>query len=69
MNLDFFLAIRKSFLCEMGGMASFGNETSEGSQSFSLKKSYFPPIHASFLPQNFPTIQYLASFPSSYSAK
>ena len=51
-----FVAIRESFVHKSGGMVSFS--TAQASNPRTPGKSYISPIHESFLPQKFPTIQY-----------
>ena len=54
-----FVAICKSFLCEIWGHGILWHGTSEQSVKVFSTKSYFSPICKSFLPQKFPAIQQL----------
>jgi len=54
-----FVAIRKSFLCKIWGVASFGIAKASNLRKFSPRKSYFSTIHESFLPRKFPAIQHV----------
>ena len=56
-----FVAICKSFLCKIWGMAFFGAAKASNLRKFSPRKSYFSPIHGSFLPQKFSAIWYKLS--------
>ena len=48
----------KVFSIKFGAVASFGSAKVSNPQKFSLQKSYFSPIHESFLPRKFPAIRY-----------
>ena len=54
-----FVAIRKSFLHEIWGVASFGMAKASNPRKFSLRKTYFSPICKSFLPWKFLAIRYV----------
>ena len=54
-----FWAIRKSFLCKIWGVASFGTAKASNPRKFSPRKAYFSPIRESFLPRKFPAIRYV----------
>ena len=47
----------KVLFTKFGGMVSFGVAKVSNLWKFSLQKSYFSPIHESFLPQKFPAIR------------
>ena len=57
-----FVAIHESFLREIWGMVSFGAAKASNPWKFSLWKTYFSPIHESFLPQKFPAIRYITEW-------
>ena len=57
MNFTVLWLFAKVFSTKFGGMASFGAAKVSSPQKFSLQKSYFSPIHESFLPQKFPGIR------------
>ena len=48
----------KVFSTKFGGVASFGTAKASNPRTFSLRKSYFSPIHESFLPPTFSGIRY-----------
>ena len=54
-----FVAIRKSFLRKIWGVASFRTAKVSNLRKFSPQKSYFSTIHESFLPRKFPAIRHV----------
>ena len=57
-KLQGFIAIRKSFICEIGGRGIFGSDTSEPFAKVFSVKILFPPNRESFIPRKFPAIRY-----------
>ena len=53
-----FIAIRESFLCEIGGRGIFGSDTSKPFAKVFSVKILFPPNRESFFPRKFPAIRY-----------
>ena len=58
MNFAVLWLFVKVFSVKFGGEASIGAAQASNLRTFSPQKSYFSPIHESFLPRKFPAIQY-----------
>ena len=57
-NFTVLWLIAKVFSAKFGSVASFGTAKANNQRKFSPQKSYFSPVHESFLPQKFPAVQY-----------